>query len=80
MCLQDSVANPKLTVGLLLGLEEHLILFDLRQNSFPHRPLTVVHVRLIEEIAIALLIPYHRGEMPTLWHAWRLRQSQPRGL
>lgn len=32
----------------------------------------------VEEIAIALLIPQHRGEMPTLWHAWRLRQSQPR--
>jgi hypothetical protein len=31
----------------------------------------------IEEIAIALLIPQHRGEMPTLWHAWHLRQSQP---
>jgi len=32
----------------------------------------------IEEIAIAILIPHHRGEMPTIWHAWRLRQSQPR--
>ena len=32
----------------------------------------------IEEIAIALLIPHHRGEMPTIWHAWRLRQSSPR--
>lgn len=34
----------------------------------------------VEEIAIALLIPQHRGEMPTLWHAWRLRQSQPRKI
>jgi len=31
----------------------------------------------VEEIAIAMLIPQHRGEMPTIWHAWRLRQSQP---
>ncbi len=31
----------------------------------------------LEEIAIALLIPHHRGEMPTIWHAWRLRHSQP---
>lgn len=33
----------------------------------------------VEEIAIAMIVPQHRGEMPTLWHAWRLRQSQPRG-
>ena len=32
----------------------------------------------VEEIAIAVLIPQHHGEMPTLWHAWRQRQSQPR--
>lgn len=29
----------------------------------------------VEEIAIALLVPSHRGEMPTVWHAWRLRHD-----
>ncbi len=33
----------------------------------------------VEEIAIAMVIPQHRGEMPTLWHAWRLRQARARG-
>ena len=28
-----------------------------------------------EELAIALLIPRHEGEMPTVWHAWRLRRA-----
>ena len=30
----------------------------------------------VEEIAIALMIPWHVGEMPTVWHAWRLRKSK----
>lgn len=29
----------------------------------------------LEEIAIALLVPSHQGEMPTMWHAWRLRRE-----
>jgi phosphatidylglycerophosphate synthase len=29
----------------------------------------------IEELAIAMLIPKHEGEVPTLWHAWRLRRA-----
>ncbi|HWA88071.1 MAG TPA: CDP-alcohol phosphatidyltransferase family protein [Opitutus sp.] len=28
-----------------------------------------------EEVAIALLVPGHAGEMPTVWHAWRLRRE-----
>ena len=30
----------------------------------------------VEEIAIALLIPAHVGEMPTVWHAWRRRRER----
>jgi phosphatidylglycerophosphate synthase len=30
----------------------------------------------VEELAIALLVPWHVGEMPTAWHAWRLRRSR----
>lgn len=29
----------------------------------------------LEEVVIALLIPWHVGEMPTAWHAWRLRRA-----
>jgi len=31
----------------------------------------------IDELAIALLLPKHVGEMPSAWHAWRLRQKEP---
>ncbi|MEO6003225.1 MAG: CDP-alcohol phosphatidyltransferase family protein [Opitutus sp.] len=30
----------------------------------------------VEEIAIALMIPWHVGEMPTVWHAWQLRKQR----
>lgn len=30
----------------------------------------------VEEMAIALLVPWHPGEMPTIWHALRLRRSR----
>lgn len=32
----------------------------------------------VEEIGIALLVPGHVGEMPTVWHAWRLRRAARR--
>ena len=32
----------------------------------------------VEEIAIATLIPWHVGEMPSLWHAWKLRRRHRR--
>lgn len=41
-------------------------------------PFHVMIVTLIlagaEEMMIAVLIPWHVGEMPTLWHAWRERR------
>jgi phosphatidylglycerophosphate synthase len=30
----------------------------------------------VEEIAIALMIPWHVGEMPSAWHAWKLRKQR----
>ncbi|HVS53123.1 MAG TPA: CDP-alcohol phosphatidyltransferase family protein [Opitutaceae bacterium] len=30
----------------------------------------------LEEMTIALLVPWHVGEMATVWHAWRQRQSR----
>lgn len=29
----------------------------------------------LEEMFIAVLVPNHVGEMPTVWHAWRVRQE-----
>lgn len=29
----------------------------------------------LEEMLIALLVPSHVGEMPSVWHAWRLRRE-----
>ena len=29
----------------------------------------------VEGLAIAMLVPAHVGEMPTAWHAWRLRRE-----
>lgn len=29
----------------------------------------------LEEMFIAVLVPTHVGEMPTVWHAWRVRQE-----
>ncbi len=30
----------------------------------------------LEEMGIALLVPSHIGQMPTLWHAWRARRER----
>lgn len=29
----------------------------------------------LEEMVIAVLVPHHVGEMPTVWHAWKVRTS-----
>ncbi len=33
----------------------------------------------LEELAIVLLVPWHKGEVPTLRHAWRLRRERASG-
>lgn len=30
----------------------------------------------VEELLIALLVPWHEGEVPTVWHAWRMRRER----
>lgn len=40
-----------------------------------HLMIIVEIIGAVEEMAIALSIPSHRGEMPTLWHALRLRRE-----
>lgn len=45
-------------------------------SALPFHIMIVVEVvGAVEEMAIALLVPSHRGEMPTVWHALRLRRE-----
>jgi phosphatidylglycerophosphate synthase len=40
-----------------------------------HAAITLQILAGLEELVIVLLIPQHRGEVATVWHAWRLRQK-----
>lgn len=45
-------------------------------TALPFHALTVLQViGGVEELLIVFLVPWHAGEMPTLWHAWRLRRA-----
>lgn len=41
-----------------------------------HLLILLQFVASAEQMAIAVVVPEYRGEMPTVWHALRLRQSQ----
>ncbi len=41
-----------------------------------HVAIVVLVVTGVEEMAIALLVPQHTGEVATVWHAWRLRRKR----
>lgn len=42
-----------------------------------HAAMIMLVVTGLEEIAIALVVPRHVGEMPTVWHALRRRRELP---
>lgn len=44
-----------------------------------HLAMVLLVVTGVEEIAIAVLLPRHQGEMPSVWHAWRQRREPARG-
>jgi phosphatidylglycerophosphate synthase len=45
----------------------------------PARTVAVFQVLVgFEEMAIAVLVPWHTGEMPSVWHAWRRRRERER--
>lgn len=44
-----------------------------------HAMIVVLIVAGIEEILIAMSVPWHAGEMASLWHAWRARRDRRRG-
>ena len=43
-----------------------------------HVVMTLLVLCGVEEIAIAVLVPWHPGEVPSAWHAWRLRRAARR--
>lgn len=45
-----------------------------------HVAIVVLVVTGVEEMAIALLVPQHTGEVATVWHAWRLRRQKSHSL
>ena len=48
-------------------------------SALPFHILTVLQViGGIEEVAMVALVPWHTGELPTLWHALRLRRERGR--
>jgi phosphatidylglycerophosphate synthase len=45
-------------------------------TALPFHALTILQViGGLEELLIVVLVPRHTGEMPTVWHAWRLRRE-----
>lgn len=50
-------------------------------TPIPARVVAVFQVLVgVEIIVISLLVPWHEGEMPTVWHAWKARHgASPRG-
>lgn len=48
-------------------------------TAVPFHVLTVLQViGGIEEVTIVMLVPWYEGEMPTVWHAWRLSRESGR--
>ncbi len=45
-----------------------------------HVAIVVLVATGVEELAIALLVPQHTGEVATVWHAWRLRRAKSHSL
>jgi phosphatidylglycerophosphate synthase len=42
-----------------------------------HLAITLQICAGVDEMIIALLVPWHVGEMSSSWHAWKLRSSRP---
>lgn len=49
-------------------------------TPLPFRVVMVLQVLgSMEELVIAALVPWHEGEVPTVWHALRLRRERKKG-
>lgn len=66
-------ATKILAIAMAMSLVPLLAEIDAR----PFHVLVVLQLLAsAEQIVIALLVPEHRGEMATAWHAWKLRQAR----
>ncbi len=62
-CKALAVALPLVMATLLAGAPV----------AWFHAVVTLQVLACAEEFAIAVLLPEHHGEMPSVWHAWRRR-------
>jgi phosphatidylglycerophosphate synthase len=69
-----------LSKGTVAGCALALIPLLAGWTATPAHVVAVLQVLVgVEEIAIVLLVPEHVGEMPSVWHAWKLRKAQRAG-
>lgn len=63
------------TLALLLAISLVPLLAD--WANWPFRIVVMLQMgSALEQLCIAMLVPFHRGEIPTVWHAWRIRRGQ----
>jgi phosphatidylglycerophosphate synthase len=64
------------TKALAIAMAASMIPLLSGRTATPFHVLVLAQfVASAEQIAIALIVPNHVGEMPTLYHAWKLRRS-----
>ncbi len=72
----DALPSSHRSLGVAGGLS--LVPLLAGWSAAPFHWVTVLQVLTgIEEFVIVALVPAHVGEMPTAWHAWRLRRGHP---
>lgn len=64
----------------VLGCALSLIPLLAGEASWPFHVMIVVMIAAgVEEVLIALVVPWHVGGMASLWHAWRARRNRMAG-
>jgi len=64
------------TKGLAMLLALSLVPLLGGWSPWPFRVVVALEVlSALEQMCIATLVPFHTGEMPTVWHAWRTRRE-----
>jgi phosphatidylglycerophosphate synthase len=66
LCKALAIALPAALTALLAGAPA----------AWFHGVVVLQGLACAEEFAIAALLPGHRGEMPSVWHAWRRRAGK----
>lgn len=59
-----------------VGIALSMIPLLMELTALPFHAMVVLEILAgLEEMMIVVLVPSHRGEMATVWHAWRARQE-----